>query len=906
MPGSCFIQRVIKWLGVIFAIAILTTTAAARAGDQIQDFHIQSQPLSQALLRYSRQTGVIIVASSDLISGKVSTPIKGAYTPQKALNILVKGTGLEARTASTGGLVLVKAPLIDRSDKPANEVRRDDGKPAEVIVTGTRSVSVRAADSAMPIQLIDTAALTWGGQADLAQALVQNAPSFQVQAFGRDAANNTPSGRLRGLSPNNTLVLINGKRRHGTSSLSVIAGPYQGGSSVDFSLVPIGAVDRIEVLTDGAAAQYGTDAISGVINIILKKDGHGTTITTTAGQYIDGGGETADLTVNTGFKPTERSFVNLTLDIKYHGYSNRGAVDPRVRHYDGLAALPDYPYLNRVFGDGTYHLAIGSFNAGLDLNDQWQIYAFGTHSAKTASSYENWRTPDRMPGLYPFGFSPHEAIREKDTAISLGLRGQWKGWQIDAGTSYGGDRQDIYNYGGGNVSLFRDTGATPSLFYVGAFATTQWAQTLDVSRAFDIAAGLNVAYGFEYRQETYELKTGDHASTYKEGSQGFPGFSATDAGQYDRDNVAAYIDLALRPMPDLSVETAARYEHYSDFGDTFIGKLTTRYDITPALAVRGTISNGFRAPTMPEEYYSATNVTPTSAMVQLPPNSAAARLLGIEPLKPEISTNYSLGIVIRPRRNVVVALDTYQIDIDGRIVGSGAIYGSGSPDGTNSAAVGAALTAAGVDLDPEMTRTGINIFSNGVNTTTRGIEFAMSYPETYGIGKVIWSLSANYSLTRVRDILQTPAQIQPQALFDLNAISNLEDSSPSYRWIAAAGWSGGKWTANLRTTLHGHSSSMIQSDAYSEDGVHHPAEWFKSTVRPHIITDLEVGYQLYTSIRLVAGANNLFNIYPEKLREDLLHSYVATDSFQAVYQYASWSPFGINGGYYYAKIAVRF
>ncbi|RZT06201.1 iron complex outermembrane recepter protein [Duganella sp. CF402] len=773
-----------------------------------------------------------------------------------------------------------------------------------VIVTGTRSSGIKVENSASPIQVLDAASLQRTGQPDLIQALAQNLPSFTAQAFGGDTANLTLSARLRGLSPNNTLVLINGKRRHGTSNLAVLGGPYQGGAAADLNYIPVSAIDHIEVLQDGAAAQYGSDAIAGVVNIILKSNNHGGTATATGGGYVDGGGRTADASANIGLEPFADAYLSLTAESKYHGYSDRGGLDPRVVNpanmaaYPGMFQHPGYPHVNHIAGDAQYHLNVMTANFGYDFAPDSQFYTIFTAGRKEARAFENYRLPSRLPKIYPTGFSPKETMKQDDFGLTVGIKGKLAGWNTDLSTTYGRDKAQIGVADSGNVSLFNDTGATPTVFKAGAFIASQLTTTLETSKEFEIgwAKPLNVAAGLEHRIDKYEIEAGDAASRYKEGSQSYPGFSLTDAGSHRRTNKAAYIDVAGNPVADLTVDVAARYEHFSDFGNAKVGKLTSRYDFSPAVGLRGTFSNGFRAPTLAEEYYSATNVGPTTAFVQLAPNSAGAKLVGVDGLKPEKSTNLSLGLVLNPVKDVAITLDVYQIKIRDRIVGSGSLYGSGGA--VNSPAVTAAIKANGNVLDSTVSQTGINIFSNAVDTRSRGLEFVTTINSNYGTsGKVDWSIAANYNKVEVTKINQAPTQLLPQTLLDKTAISDLETASPKLRVNLGALWKVGNWTVNLREAIYGKASEYG-----SEDGaVYHLTE-----VKPKLITDLEVGYKISNAWSVAVGANNLFNIYPNGVNPNLLADQRAAGDNAAVNVLPSFSPFGINGGYYYARANYKF
>nr|WP_315215445.1 TonB-dependent receptor [uncultured Duganella sp.] len=775
----------------------------------------------------------------------------------------------------------------------------DAASAGSVIVTGTRSSGMKAENSASPIQVLDSASLMRTGQPDLIQALAQNLPSFTAQAFGGDTANLTLSARLRGLSPNNTLVLINGKRRHGTANLAVLGGPYQGGAAADLNFIPVSAIDHIEVLQDGAAAQYGSDAIAGVINIILKSNDHGGTASATGGGYWDGGGKTVGGSANIGFEPFKDAFLSVTAESKYHDYSDRGGIDPRlldagnIAAAPGMTSIPGYPYLNKIQGDAQYHLQVLAANFGWDVTKDVQIYSIATYGEKVARAYENYRLPTRIPKMYPQGFSPKEKINQKDFGWTGGVKGKLAEWNLDLSTTYGRDKSEIGVEDSANASLFNDTGYSPTTFKAGAFIASQLTTTLESSREFDVgwSKPLTFAAGVEHRIDKYEIQAGDPASRYKEGSQSYPGFSLTDAGRHRRTNKAAYINFAGNPIKDLTVDLAGRYEHFSDFGAARVGKLTSRYELTPTAAVRGTFSNGFRAPTLAESYYSATNVGPTSAFVQLAPNSPGARLVGVDGLKPEASTNLSLGMVLNPASNLNITFDVYQIKIRDRIVGSGALYGSGGA--VNSPAVTAAILANGNVLDSTVSQTGINIFSNAVNTRSRGLEFVTTLNENYGAyGRVDWSIAANYNKVEVTKINQAPTQLLPQTLLDKTAISNLETASPKMRVNLGALWKIGDWTINLREAIYGKSN-----DYGSEDG----SVYHKTEIKAKAITDLEVGYKVNPAWSVAVGANNLFNTYPNGVNPALLADQRAALDNAAVTVLPSFSPFGINGGYYYVR-----
>ena len=845
--------------------------------------------------------------------------------------------------------------------------------PDEVIVTGTRASGITAAESATPIKVLGAETLSHVGQPNLNQVLTQLVPSFTAQAFGGDTANLTLSARLRGLSPNHTLVLINGKRRHGTANLAVLGGPYQGAATADLDLISPSSIQRIEVLEDGAAAQYGSDAIAGVINIILKNDSSGGDGYVTGGQNYQTGGATGAATLHLATKLGDNGFINLTGFYRFHDFTQVGGLDRRVtdpngnlftsyagNRYSGpvnpaldtalraaYGTISRFPYVNRINGDAKSNLTNLQYNSGYDFGGV-EVYSFGSYSRRIASAYENLRVPDRViaspvlgvggnfitPGeliFSPHGFDPREGIREDDYAATGGVRGMVSGFHYDLSATYGQDKNSVYTLDSANASLFVDTHFTPVDFYDGSFKAGEFTGNADFTREFELgmAKPLTLAFGGEYRRNTYTIGYGDPGSIYKEGGQSYPGFRPSDAGTHHRSDVAGYADVSLNPMDSLKVDVAGRYEHYSDFGGEVSGKLTARYDFSPAFALRGTVSNGFRAPTLAESYYSATNVSPTSAFVQLPANSAAAKLLGFSNLKPEKSVNFSAGAVWRPAPRLTVTVDAYQVRINNRILGTGTLFSSGGGNivinGTsysvNFPAVQTAVVANGNILDPTVTQTGVNIFTNGANTRTRGIDLVATYRSDFGdAGAVTWTLSGNYNQTKLTKLYAAPAQLTPQtstgmlaptpiALFDQGAQSNLLTASPRVKVIGSAFYSLDKFSATLRGTVFGTTAAYATPDG---------ANFYKQSIGTSFIGDIEVNYKVTKTLQFSLGANNVFNKRPPSVQCVVNATTAAACASIGttrptlvnggnVYDGPlTFSPYGINGGYYYGRINVSF
>jgi iron complex outermembrane receptor protein len=825
----------------------------------------------------------------------------------------------------------------------------DEGGLEEVIVTGTREVGIKAVDSAAPIQIVSSADLKAAGAPDLMSALVTLVPSLQMEAFGFDMSGQTLQARLRGVSPNDVLVLINGKRRHTTANLAIDTGsPFQGGAGVDLNFIPLDAIDHVEVLTEGAAAQYGSDAIAGVINIILKRNSSGGDLTGTYGQYgNDGGGKTGDISGNAGFEPQTGSFFNVTGEFRSHGHSNTGEIDPRL-YPAALAAdgypnsnaanVPGYPKLNKIDGDAAVLQSIFAVNTGFDFDGGTELYFTATYGHKYAASYENYRVPSKsnytdpitMVTTYsqPNGFNPQEADDENDYQFTAGIKGDVGGWDWDLTSGFGGDKDNLYTLQTVNTGYYSDTGNVAagmlSNIYDGYLQATQWTSTIDFRRNFDVgfAAPLNVAFGGEHRRDTYTIGAGPPISYIDGGASSYPGFTPLDAGSNSRTNDAGYIDFSTKPVSALRVDVAARFEHYSDFGNATVGKLTARYDFSPEFALRGTVNNGFRAPTLAEEFYSSTNVGPLTAYVQLPPNSPAGQLLGLgNGLQPEKSVDFSVGLVWRPMEHMSTTLDVYQITITNRIVGSGNVQGqvNGVPTAAY-AGVNAAIAAYshGSDvIDPGILGTcppgpsativcgsyGINVFANGIDTRTDGADLVFNFPYEYGFGKINWSVSAAWDTTSITKRAATPAALAGATLYDVEAYSELQTASPKYVVNLGALLSMDKLSINLVEKIYGPSADYENDDG---DNPTNANEYFRDQIGVTAITNLDVGFQFTEGLRLSIGAQNLFNRFPSKLNSNILNHEIAAGDNAAVDQYPIFSPFGINGGFYYVKAAYRF
>jgi iron complex outermembrane receptor protein len=869
---------------------------------------------------------------------------------------LMAGTSLFALLASAGALHAAEAA----PDAPAPSASSVE----EIIVTGTRETGVKAADSSAPIQLVGKQQLLRTGSTDLATALTTAVPSLNIETNGGDAEAVHILAALRGISPNDTLVLVDGKRRHPTSNLAVDTGSaYSGSATTDLNYIPVGAIDHIEVLTDGAAAQYGTDAIAGVVNIILKKNASGGTMTATGGEYYNGQGASGSVSYNQGFDLMGKGYLNITLEERYHDFSTLGIGDARVTDSNGAplagltypnsnsASATNFPHLNRVYGDPEYNIYNAFFNVGYDVTPAIEFYGFGNFSYNTSQHFENYRTPDRISGpsslgveeyAVPFGFDPKEKFDETDYSVTGGFKGVLDGWNWDLSSTFGSNHTEVYVIDTGNVSQFQALQATSPTkinyglhtIYDGNFDATEWTNTLDIDKSFNIglAAPLNVAFGFEERRDTFGIGQGDPESYYGTGSQSFAGYAPTDAGSYSRVNYAGYFDIATSPIKNLKVDIAGRYEHYSDFGSTKDGKVTVRYDFSPKFAVRGTISDGFRAPTLAEEYYSGVNVGPTSVGGQLPPNSAAAQAAGFNALQPETSINYSVGFVAHPMDRMQFTLDAYQIILHARIINAGPFTGSAQE--CNPAGYGGAVLPVNVSYvtcpagytpavdvisqsvlnavrgrgisTAGLTNVSISSFVNGMNTTTNGIEATWNYASDFAdYGHVDWNIGFNYNKTQITHVDPIPpfAYVQIPALgfnqtqlLSVTSASEYTTALPREKIILQAFWTKGPFSVNLRETIYGKTSELGYAPTLSA--------YFNETIPVTPITDLDIGYKVTKNLKLDVGANNLFNQVPPLT--PLGSTGQALDGGLVFHLPYGTAPWGQNGGYYYGRATYSF
>ncbi|MDH4550464.1 TonB-dependent receptor [Pseudomonas sp. BN607] len=767
-----------------------------------------------------------------------------------------------------------------------------------VIVTGNRGSEKRTVTSSpVPIDVISAKQLQETGKPGLMEALSVSVPSLTLpEKTGWDASGMARAPNLRGLNAAQVLVLVNGKRRHTSATLN-ISGINAGAAPSDLDLIPISAIDHVEVLRDGAAAQYGSDAIAGVINVILKADTSGTAVTT-AGQGYDGKKQTVQQSLNKGFEIGREGVLQLALDARSQNDDNKASANG-YSQAEALERAGKVTYGG--YGTPKINLLTLGYNAELPLQNDVTLYSFSTWSYRKAEQGQNFRLPTIVntittgPNGRPAGYTPTWYIEEYDYQAAFGAKGLAGEWDWDLSSTYGRNEAEQGTWNNQNPSLGE---ATPNHFESGTWVSSQLTSNLDLRRSFDVglAKPLDFSWGLEQRRDTYQVQAGDWASwadggycaapgnCAASGAQVTNGISPAEATSASRNSYAGYLDVGFNPLPQWYWGAALRYEHYDrGVGATRSGKLTTRYELTPELAVRATVSNGFRAPSLANSLFSARSTTygVVDGVYQsinygvLPVDSAAAKALGAEPLKPEKSTNYSLGLAWQPSERLAFTADAYLINVRDRITLTGTLLG---PEVTQ------ALLANGID-----STSGGQYFTNGANTRTKGLDLVGSYDQDLGgAGAVKWTAAFNWNDTEILSYKQSVNILgTPYELMNRQARNLLTEVQPHTKLILGGNWRLGRYRVNLGLTRYGSWREVNAANDRSLDR-EYKARW---------ITDLDLGYQLTKDLELAIGARNLFDVYPERQ---------APASKTMVKGYGVYSPYGFTGGYYFGRLTYTF
>ncbi len=852
----------------------------------------------------------------------------------------------------------------------------------EVTVVGSRGKPRTQLETAVPVDVIGIKQIQSSPQTELAQVLQYAAPSFHStkQNIGHGSDHIDPMS-LRGLGADQTLVLINGKRRHATSLMNVNGTVARGQVGTDLNAIPMAAVERIEVLRDGAAAQYGSDAIAGVINVVLKKNINkgeikiktgGLMTPPTAPDFLqdaafnpysdnpdlanntqnEAGGENFQVSANYGLAIGDKGgFVNLTLnylkknpfnrmdDYTIQMFSDDRRDDPTAEfaafNQSDPAAIAaynakwgeQYGYaivndlnehtgrrMANMGGSGTTNAGI-MYNAELPLSDKATFYSFGGYNYRLGRATGFVRRPNqsaRQSGLWPLGFSPWLDSDIQDFSATAGIQADFNGWNVDLSNNYGSNSFAWTIFNSNNASLGLESGTS---FQAGTLDYSQNVVNLDVSKGLDIGIPLNVAFGAEFRLENFEQLAGqdeswqnfgDTTSTgalKESGSQVFPGYQRGNQIDKFRFNSGIYADFEADITDEWLVGLAGRYEDYSDFGDNFSWKLSSRYRITNNVTIRGAYSTGFRAPSLPQKYFSSFTLqfisTPIGIegvnIAHLNDDSFVTRQFGIQNLKPETSENISIGLTAKLFEKLSITIDAYQINIKDRIGITGRFKGSDDPR------FDAILSESGL--------TQVQFMTNAVDTKTNGLDVVLSYLIPLDKGSITLTGGANFTETTVpRDengdpVIKTGDFLRGfgSQLFNREEVSRIEVAQPRSKIILGAIFRYGKLTANLSATRFGEIDYVHPSSAAVANTWNNGTEEVRDqTFAAKTLVDLDLIYKINDMVSLGIGGANIFNVYPDR------HTHSGNYSGGMFPYSRRVTQFGLAGGSYYVKAAFNF
>ncbi|KFI08509.1 TonB-dependent receptor [Massilia sp. BSC265] len=811
---------------------------------------------------------------------------------------MVNQTTKRALVAST----LVSAMASAFAQEATNS--QAQGDTATVVVLGSRTQAKTALDTAVPVGLISAKDLQSAGSLELGKVLQDLDPSFNfTTTFISDGTDIIRPATLRGLGPDQLLVLVNGKRRHQQALVNVQQTIGRGSAGTDINAIPLSAIQSIEVLRDGAAAQYGSDAIAGVINIVLKKGVTDTQLSASVGTTKEGDGDTYTASAHKGLAlGADGGYLNLSVEGRRRNETNRAGPDT-------LRVNP--PRVTQRIGDSLAKDGYLWLNAALPVGGG-ELYTFGGASKRKGDASGFFRSAGdarNVPAVYPNGFLPNIITTVKDASLGVGYKHDLSGdWSVDLSVNHGRSELGFHERNSINVSYYYENGSSPLEADTGKLKFDQTTLNLDFKGSVDFAgAPLYIGTGFEWRQDNYQIVAGDPVSYQygrtndprkiirdqtggiaASGIQGFPGYTPGTEVDDGRHNTAYYVDLERKIGDTLSLGAALRHERYSDFGNTTIGKLSFRYDPSRTIGLRASASTGFRAPGVQQKFYSSvsTNLNAAGVLTETltaRENSAVTRAFGIAPLQEETSKSASVGMILRPTQNFSVTADLYRTNIDDRIVFSSNIAPESGPCPTAAACPIKAI------LDP--LRVGqAQFFTNAIDTTTTGFDLVAQHT-TRGQGStLVLSGQLGFNRTKVKDRHSQSSVLSGAQLFDDTQVTLIEKGQPRQHHVVAADYTVGQWNATARANYFGEVEGQGFTPGFIQTW---SAKW---------ILDLTGRYNFTKKLSLTAGINNVFDTYPTRWDP------VKAAPFPQLGFTYCWEtcPFGINGRSYYVKADYSF
>lgn len=787
---------------------------------------------------------------------------------------------------------------VAQTDAPPADTRHDTTARLDPVISlGTSRRDATELGSSAPVDVISQEQLQRAGGTGLSGILQTLVPSFHFpQAMQQaDAVYSVAGASLRGLPPGETLVLINGKRRHSSPLLNIGSVFDRGSTNIDLNTIPISAIDHVEVLRDGASAQYGSDAIAGVINIVLKERDSGGGVAAKMGEYAKGDGLRKTYSAWKGFALPGDGFLTLSADMLDKQRTQSAATDER-HFYNADGSEIDF---NRHWktGDGAADRYNFALNAEAGITDQLRAYGFATYSYNRTRSNTPFVVPtnaNNRRDIYPQGYTPEVTLKTEDIAATAGLKyDAGAGGRFDFSINHGQNRSKYYSPVTLNPTYVDAEDTTKN--YTGQFRFSQDNATLDYVNDVNLGQFKNpftVNAGIAWRDEKFQELAGDDSSwetgDYRNADGSTPnpgsGYRPSDEGTLKRNVFGVYGGVEHQFTDQLNLGVTARNEHYSDFGNTSTGKFTARYDFTPKVALRGTVSSGYRAPSLSQMGYQRTDGqilagTDYYSRIHLfPSDSAAARSLGATDLKPEKSTSYSLGLVLRPTDSSSVTIDGYRIYVRDRVVLTENLTGS---------AVRQALSDAGYT-----NVIGASFFTNGMDTTTTGIDIVgRQHLNLQAAGNLDLSAGFNASRTKVTSV-ERFAQLAgtDNTPIGRRIISLAEDAAPNNKLRLEARHNFGRWHTTLATTRYGTYSLDAPEGQENKDKSYSP-QW---------VTDLDVAFDVSRDLTVSVGGNNILDTYPDK-------SAAASRATSGnLVKYSHIVPDGAEGAYYYVSLDYRF
>jgi iron complex outermembrane recepter protein len=814
-------------------------------------------------------------------------------------------------------LALGQGAMAQDTAPPAGD---EEDSVDEVVVTGTRVAERTRLESLAPVDVLSVESLTTQASTELAEALSNAAPSLNFPRPSiTDGTDHIRPATLRGLAPDQTLVLVNSKRRHQSALVNVNGSIGRGSAAVDLNAIPLAAIESVEVLRDGASAQYGSDAIAGVINLRLRDAREGGSASVTYGEYDTdvqtergarkaNDGATMSASGWLGLPLGEEGFLTLSGEFRDRDPTSRGDFDNRV---------PGSPVTSR-YGDGRMEDIAAYANAGVPLGNDWQLYGWAGYQMREGDSAAFPRIFNdvrNVPAIYPNGFLPLITTDIDDLALGWGVRGALGAWQADVSLVYGSNE---IAYGVENSLNTSYGAASQTDFDAGGMQYDQIVLNAGIVRGFDwgMAEPVNVALGIEARQEGYSIEAGEPAS-YEAGpvagapagAQGFPGFKPDNVLDEDREAYSAYLDVEAQITQQFLASAAVRGEDYSDFGSAVTGKLAARYDFTDSFALRGTASTGFRAPGLQQSFFTSTATNFINGIPfevgTFPATSPTAVVLGARPLDAEKSRNYSLGTVLR-FGSFEATIDAYRINIRDRIVLS---------ENLNTPQVAALIAPFGASV--------ARFFINGVDTRTEGLDVVTRYTlRTDSLGRFEFVAAGNWNDTEVEDLpslnvidnicVGQPAPCTPPVLFGRINTLTFEQGTPDSKLSLAIDWSIPVGASSIGVNLKG-----TQYGEVTEPGAPTTAEIAAGLeeardidIEGDTLVDLALTARLNEDkIGITLGVDNLFDQYPDRVPNNRIlptppGGTVNLNATNAL-GYSRYSPYGFNGRFVYARFAVN-